>query len=130
MEREIIEIPPIELEWQEWKCWDTLKKKQGNRFIEYSPDDSGVYEVRLGQARTRLTIGRAISLNKRIRKQLFRDKNHSEGKRINELVKGDTSDLFIRWAVTFRPAAVEEELQKRYWKKFGRAPDCAKQCSK
>jgi len=34
----------------------------------------------------------------------------------------NVSTIVLRWAVTTRPSAVEEELHRRYKEKFGRLP--------
>jgi hypothetical protein len=45
---------------------------------------------------------------------------HSGGHRIRELE--DVSQLVVRWAVTGRPSAAEEELHRAYRAKFGCRP--------
>lgn len=57
----------------------------------------------------------------RIKQGLVKGKvPHSAGKRIR--AQEDLSRLVVRWAVTDRPAAVEEELHKKYKAKFGELP--------
>jgi hypothetical protein len=69
----------------------------------------------------RLTIGKASDLRMRIRQGLVKGKTpHSAGGGIR--TEEDTSKIVVRWAITDRPATVEEELRKRHLDKFGRLP--------
>jgi len=45
---------------------------------------------------------------------------HPGGARIR--AQEDVARLMVRWAVTGRPAAAEEELHQAYRRKFGRLP--------
>lgn len=121
MGREVIEIPPILLEWSDWFPWDDLKADARRGGIEIPNKKPGVYEVKYRDAEERLTIGKASDLRMRIRQGLVKGKTpHSAGERIR--ASEDTSKLVVRWAVTDRPAAVEEELHKRYLNRFGKLP--------
>jgi len=121
MEKEIINIGSIVLEWSDWFSWSELKSDAisgGVRVPNYKP---GVYEVKYRDSEKRLTIGKASDLRRRIKEHLLRDKGeHSAGKEIR--AKENISKIVIRWAVTDRPAAVEEELHKKYQDKFGKLP--------
>ena len=128
MDREI-HIEPIVLDWSEWHCWDDVARlvKDGGVNV---PHKSGVYEVRLESEDRRLTIGKAGSLRMRVKQHLIKESGtHSAGRRIRADIKGrklSVSDVRIRWAVTDRPAAVEEELHMRYKGKFGELPKYTK----
>ena len=122
MEKDLINIPSITIEWSEWVSWnDLLINSRGVAGIRVPNHFSGVYEVKYRDGEERLTIGKASNLRMRIKQGLIKGKaKHSSGFRIrgNE----DTTKLIIRWAITDRPAAVEEELHKRYKEKFGGLP--------
>ncbi len=58
----------------------------------------------------------------RVRQGLVKGKvPHSTGERMKG-EKLDFSKIVVRWATTNRPSAIEEELHKRYIKKFGSLP--------
>jgi hypothetical protein len=122
MEREIIQIPVIELAWSDWIPWESLKADARSGEGVIVPNRiPGVYEARLIGAEERLTIGKTSNLRYRIKQGLVKGKaKHSSGKdiRANE----DPSRIEVRWAVTHRPAATEEELHRKYQEKFGRLP--------
>jgi len=121
-EKEIIEIPKITLDWSDWYPWDDVKKDAGKEGgIKIPNKRSGVYEVKYKDADKRLTIGKASDLRMRIRQGLVKGKTpHSAGERIRK--NEDMSKIVIRWAITDRPAAVEEELHRRHKEKFGELP--------
>ena len=126
MKREVIEIPPIELEWSNWFPWNDLKKdarkKDGIKVPNKKP---GVYEAKCRDAEERLDIGKSADLRHRIKEGLLRGKGpHSTGGRIR--ANEDVSRIVVRWAITDRPAAVEEELHKRHLDKFGKLPKYVK----
>ena len=121
MEIQVIEIPYIRLEWSDWVRWDELEVDARSGGIRVPNRIHGVYEVRYEDAEERLTIGKAANLRMRIKQGLVKGKTpHSAGKNIR--AKEDTSKIVVRWARTDRPAAVEEELHKRYLEKFGKLP--------
>ena len=127
MEREI-DIEPIVLEWSEWHSWDDVARLVRDGGVNV-PDVSGVYEVRLEGEDKRLTIGKASSLRMRVKQHLIKESGtHSAGRRIRADIgrKISASDISIRWAVTDRPAAVEEELHMRYKGTFGELPKYTK----
>lgn len=121
MEVEVIEIPPIQLEWSDWTSWDELEidaRKGGIRVPNKRP---GVYEAKYRDVERRLTIGKASDLRMRVKQGLVKGKtDHSAGERIRE--HEDTSNIVVRWAITERPATVEEELHKKHIAMFGRLP--------
>jgi len=117
-----IVIPPITLEWSAWFSWEALildarRKDTGVRV----PSTSGVYEAKHSASEERLTIGKASDLRLRIKQGLVKGKSpHSSGGGIR--ATEDMSEIVVRWAVTERPSAVEEELHKRYKAQFGCLP--------
>lgn len=122
MEKQKIFIPPIELNWSEWHPWNQLiidaRSGDGVAIPNKIP---GVYEVKHRNASERLTIGKASDLRMRVRQGLVKGKTrHSAGKRIRK--QEDVSKLMVRWAVTDRPAAAEEELHQRHIARFGKLP--------
>ncbi len=121
MEKEVIKIPSIELEWNDWVPWDELKVDARGGGVKIPNKTSGVYEAKYRDTGERLTIGKASDLRMRIRQGLIKGKTlHSAGERIR--VNENTSKIVVRWAITHKPGAVEEELHQRYLKKFGRLP--------
>lgn len=121
MQTEFIEIPPIPLEWSDWFPWNSLKVDARNGGVKIPNRKPGVYEVKYRDAEERLAIGKASDLRMRIRQGLVKGKTpHSAGERIR--ASEDTSKLVVRWAVTDRPAAIEEALHKRYLNRFGKFP--------
>jgi excinuclease UvrABC nuclease subunit len=121
MEKEIIKIPPIKLEWSDWVSWDELKVDARKGGIKIPNKKPGVYEVKYEDTHERLTIGKASDLRMRIRQGLVKGKTpHSAGERIRD--NEDVSRIVVRWAITDRPAAVEEELHKKHRNKYGKFP--------
>lgn len=121
IEEEIIEIPLIELRWSEWIPWDGLKEDARKGGISIPNKKPGVYEAKHENVKECLTIGKASDLRMRIRQGLIKGKSpHSSGEKIR--AKEDTSRIVVRWAITDRPAAVEEELHKRHLRDFGKLP--------
>lgn len=120
-EKEIIRIPEITLEWSDWYSWNDIIKDARKGGIMMPNKKSGVYEVKYKDADKRLTIGKASDLRKRIRQGLVKGNTpHSAGKKIRK--EEDTSNIVIRWAITDRPGAAEEELHRRHKEKFGELP--------
>jgi len=112
----------IQIEWSDWVQWNRLKIDSRSGAGVIVPNGiPGVYEARLSGADERLTIGKASDLRMRIKQALVKGKaKHSSGTKIR--TTEDTSKIEVRWAVTDRPAAAEEELHKQYQTKFGRLP--------
>ena len=121
MEIEIIKIAPIQIKWSDWITWDDLKVDARRGGIKVPNKKSGVYEVKYEDVEERLTIGKASDLRMRIKQGLVKGKTrHSAGDRIR--ANEDNSKIVVRWAITDRPAAAEEELHKRHLGKFGKLP--------
>ncbi|HHT9126095.1 MAG TPA: hypothetical protein ACFYD6_09805 [Candidatus Brocadiia bacterium] len=122
---EIINIPSVELEWCEWVAWNNLKVDARDTFGIKVPNKAGIYEVKYVDTEERLTIGKAKNLSMRVKQGLVKGTiPHSTGEKIRP--NEDVSKIIVRWAVTDRPAAVEEELHKRYQDKFGKLPKYTK----
>jgi len=114
MEKEVIKIPPIELEWNDWISWDDLKIDAKYKSGIRVPNGPGVYEVKYRDTEEWLTIGKASNLRMRIKQGLVKGKvPHSTGERIRR-ANEDTSRIVVRWATTDRPATVEEELHRSH----------------
>jgi hypothetical protein len=114
----------ITLDWGRWVLWpDVLIDARGGAGVLIPNGVPGVYEVRHAAAESdeRLHIGKASDLRMRIRQGLVKGKVlHSAGKRIR--AEEDVSQLVIRWAVTDRPGAAEEELHRLYRVAYGGLP--------
>lgn len=119
-----LEIGTIILDWSLWTPWQhLLPDNRGGAGVSIPNHIPGVYEVRYADhlAAERLHIGRASDLRMRIRQGLVKGAvPHSTGKRIRQ--EEDVSRLVIRWAVTERPGAAEEELHRLYREEFRRLP--------
>jgi hypothetical protein len=119
MKEEII-IPTFYLDWSDWFSWNSITEK-GKLGSAHIPSKPGVYEARLIGSEELLTIGRGSDLYRRIREGLVKGiLPHSTGKRIRN--EEDVSKIEIRWAITDRPCACEEELHIRYQKQHGKLP--------
>lgn len=122
MDTQVLQIPPIWLEWSSWADWDDLMADARSGGIQIPNRKPGVYEARLKNSPERLTIGKASDLRMRIRQGLVKGKApHSAGNRIR--VNEDTSNIEIRWAETDRPNATEEELHRQYLAQLGKWPN-------
>lgn len=121
MGKQVIDIPPIELEWSDWFAWDDLKTDARSGGVGVPNWVPGVYEAKYRDTEERLTIGKASDLRMRVKQGLVKGKTpHSAGKKIR--ANEDVSKIVVRWAVTGRPAAVEEELHRMHREKFSRLP--------
>jgi hypothetical protein len=122
-----LNIGEIKLNWSDWYEWEAIKidgrKKNG---IKIPNKKSGVYEVSYKHDNNkRLTIGKASDLRFRVRQALVKGRGkHSSGKKIR--CNEDVTKLIVRWAVTARPAAAEEELHRIFKNKYGKLPDYVK----
>ena len=127
-ELEKINIPSIVLKWSEWISWNDLRvDARGKSLVEViAPNkEKGVYEVKLKNTDERLTIGKASDLRMRIKQGLVRGRvPHSAGRRIR--ANEDVSNVVVRWAITNRPAAAEEELHRHYQTRFSELPKYTK----
>jgi len=121
-----LNIGTIKLKWDIWYPWKRFKEDGRSKNSLKVPNlTPGVYEVRVKNAKKRLTIGKASNLGSRLKGGLVGGNNkHSAGIKIRKFE--DTTRLEIRWAKTNRPSAAEEELHKRYKKKFGVFPKYVK----
>lgn len=121
MEKEEVTIPKILLTWSKWVAWDDLKVDARYGGGVRVPTEPGVYEVKYKDEEKRLTIGKASDLRMRVKQGLVKGKvPHSAGERIRS--NENVSIIVARWAVTDRPAAVEEELHKRHVARFSGLP--------
>ena len=122
MDIRYIEIPPIILDWSDWHAWSKFELDARSDPEGITPPElAGVYEAKFIETDERLTIGKASNLRMRVKQGLVKGKvPHSSGDdiRANE----STSRIVIRWAITDRPAAVEEELHRRHIEIFGKLP--------
>ena len=119
-EVEALELPPILLEWSRWERWDDVAE-YGLAILDLPRGKPGVYEVRLQGSEERLTIGRASNLRQRILHGLIRGGSpHEAGAKIRN--QEDVHQILIRWALTDRPAADEEELHRRHLAHFAHLP--------
>lgn len=114
----------IVLKWSEWTPWpDLVADNRGGFGVTIPNQVPGVYEVRASAANgaERLYIGKAGNLRMRVRQGLVKGKlPHPGGTRIR--AQEDVARLLVRWAMTSRPAAAEEELHQAYRREFGRLP--------
>jgi hypothetical protein len=119
-----LDIGTIVLDWGSWVPWHEVaidnRRGLGVSIPNHRP---GVYEVRYADqdSNERLHIGMTGNLRMRVRQGLVKGATpHSTGRRIRE--REDLSRLVVRWAVTDRPAAAEEELHRLYRQQFGQLP--------
>ena len=120
-DREVISIPTVELDWSPWVSWMSIWDDARSGGINIPNRTPGVYEARATDREERLTIGKAADLRMRVRQGLVKGKTpHSAGTRIR--ANEDLQAILVRWAVTDRPAAVEEELHRRHRARFGSLP--------
>jgi len=123
--RQTIVIPKIVLEWSEWVRWSEIEKYARLGGARIPNGVSGVYQARHADTDECLTIGKASNLRMRIRQGLVTGKAlHSAGIKIR--ASENTETIVVRWAITNRPAAVEEELHRLYKIKFGKYPKYTK----
>jgi hypothetical protein len=123
-EHAVLHIGDITLRWSDWAPWsDLLIDNRGGLGVAIPNQIPGVYEVKYvdRDGDERLYIGKAADLRMRVRQGLVKGKlPHPGGKNIRDAE--DVSRLVVRWAVTNRPAAAEEELHQEYRSKFGTLP--------
>ncbi len=122
VETDRLDVRSIELHWSEWHRWeDVAKDDRGGGGVEVPEGASGVYEAKVEGQRERLVIGKAADLWVRLKQGLVRGHlRHEAGAKIR--ANEDLSRVRVRWAVTDRPAAAEEQLHQRHVKRFGRLP--------
>lgn len=121
--KQVIDIETIELRWSDWHKFETLKLHPKKSDVKV-PKESGVYEVKCAGEQIRLTIGKAKNINDRVRNGLIKQSiQHSAGKKIkSSFSEGEHDTILVRWALTIRPAATEEELHRLYKNAFGKLP--------
>ena len=119
MDREV-HIEPIVLEWSEWHSWRDVERDAREGGVAVPNEQPGVYEARLIGREDRLMIGRASDLRMRIIQVMLWNGGHPAGEEIR--AHENVEDVVVRWAVTERPAAVEEELHIRHEGRFGDLP--------
>lgn len=120
MKKQKLHIGLIVLRWSKWCPWNELKKDARREGIKIPDRKAGVYEAKLMKSKKRL-IGKAKDLRRRIREGLIRGRaGHSAGDDIRK--NENTRNVVVRWALTQRPAAAEEELHKQHKRKFGDLP--------
>lgn len=126
MNKTLLEVPSFVLNWSEWIPWNNfLLDQRTERSAVNVPNRPGVYEVKLENEDTFLTIGKASDLRMRVKQGLVKGKvPHSSGERIRK--NEDVSRIFIRWAETERPSCAEEELHRGYISQFGKYPKYTK----
>lgn len=118
---ENIEIPSITLRWSEWHSWRDVAADARSGGVVVPNRVAGVYEAKLRDSEERLTIGKTSDLRFRIKQGLVRGKApHPAGDDIRQ--SENLADVTIRWAITDRPAAIEEELHRRHRGRFGWLP--------
>ncbi|SRR6266540_3381280 len=123
METETISLPPIVLRWSAWHSWHAIAADARSAGGVAIPHQPGVYEARYADARPGeyLHIGKASSLRFRVKQGLVKGVlPHSAGQSIR--ATEDLSRIVVRWAATDRPAAVEEDLHRRYRERFSSLP--------
>ncbi|MBM3477429.1 MAG: hypothetical protein FJX75_29515 [Armatimonadetes bacterium] len=117
---ENLELPPLVIQWFPWERWEDLVE-YGEAIVDLPGIKSGVYEAGYGHSQERLTIGRANNLRLRVLHGLIRGTSqHTAGREIRK--HEDLSRVCVRWGLTRRPAAAEEELHRLHIEKWGRLP--------
>lgn len=126
MDSTLVEIPRFVLIWSDWIPWNNFLLDQRTEGSAVNvPNGPGVYEVKLENDGTLLTIGKASNLRMRVKQGLVKGKvPHSSGENIRK--SEDVGRLFIRWAETDRPSCAEEELHRKYKSQFGVYPKYTK----
>ena len=119
MDREV-HIEPIVLDWSEWHPWRDVERDAMQGGVAVPNEQPGVYEARLSSQEERLMIGRASDLRMLIIQMMLWKGGHPAGEEIR--ARENVEDVVVRWAVTERPAAVEEELHIRHEGRFGNLP--------
>jgi hypothetical protein len=117
---EFIEFPRIHLQRSRWERWEEVAE-HGRAILDVPADPPGVYEVAYCHDEPRLYTGRSIDLRSRVLHALPRGTMaHPAGDAIR--ANEEVWRLRIRWALTDRPAAVEEEFHRRHIERFGALP--------
>ena len=121
-ETQRLDLRAIELKWSAWHRWEHLAvDDRGGAGVQVPEGTPGVYEAKVEGEKERLVIGRASDLYERVKDSLVRGrKYHPAGNKIR--ANEDLSQVRVRWAITDRPAAAEEELHGQHRRHFGRLP--------
>jgi hypothetical protein len=121
-ETQRLDLRPIELKWSPWHRWEQMVvDDRGGAGVQVPEGTPGVYEARLEGEDERLVVGRASDLYERVKDSLVRGrKRHPAGSKLR--ANEDLSQVRVRWAITDRPAAAEEELHRLHRRRFGRLP--------
>ncbi len=112
--RERIRID-VTIEWSPDRPWHSIERQD-------LPEEPGVYEVYDAASDVdapALHIGLSKNLRNRIW-DMIQNRTHSTASRIHE--QEDISKLLVRWALTDRPKAVEEELHRLHVEFHGSLP--------
>ena len=119
----VLRIPDIWLKWSYYERWEDIAGTgEHSEGIELPPPEPGVYEVYRSGTAAALYIGGTSHLRRRVRDGLVKGVlMHVAGQKMRE--KEDPAVLTVRWAVTERPAAAEEELLRRHVEEFGSLPE-------
>jgi hypothetical protein len=120
---EVLSIPDIWIKWSFVESFDDIAGTgEHSEEIDLPPPEPGVYEVRCRGRYEPLYIGRTLNLRQRVRDALVKGiAVHVAGQRMRE--NEGPALLCVRWAVTDRPAAAEEELLRRHEKFWGHLPE-------
>lgn len=122
MEQTII-LGVIQLKWSDWITFE--KVRIDNRVSKLNlPKSAGVYEVVMNVDDDRLTIGKTGNLCDRLKCLIRGNDGHSAGKKIKGAFPDEAmrSKFLIRFALTSRPAAIEEELHRLHKETYGILP--------
>lgn len=122
LEPDELVIPPIVLNWWFMEAWEDLAGLGEHADeVDMPPAAPGVYEVYRTGDPVPAYIGQSANLYKRVVGGLVRGiELHTAGQKVRE--SEDPADLTVRWALTDRPAAAEEELYRRNHELWGRLP--------
>jgi hypothetical protein len=117
-----LDLRAIELKWSPWHPWELLAADdRGGAGVPVPEGTPGVYEAVIEGEPERLAIGKASDLYERVKDSFVRGNHlHPAGEKIR--ANEDLSRVRVRWAITDRPAAAEEELHQQHRRRFGRLP--------
>jgi len=117
---QVLELPPMVLWWSRWECWEDVTE-HGVAILDLPLRKPGVYEAKLRGSEERLSIGKASDLRTRVLHGLVRGtSSHPSGRKIRD--REDLRHVLVRWALTDRPSAAQEELHRLHLATFARLP--------
>ena len=122
MEKQVINIPPIVLEWSDWTPWDNLKidARHGGG-VKVPSGVSGVYEAKYRDSEERLHIGETDNLRQRVKDGLVKGTiPHKAGIEIRD--RKEVSKIVVRWAITDRRFVAQAALHEWHKERFGKFP--------